>query len=72
MILPSDANRKWNKATWQYMRRLGRCMDRAMQETGVMEKQMLDLIIYGKAIQTPEDSEKVSKRTTELMNGLKP
>lgn len=66
------ADRSLNKELWRITHRIDRCIRRALKETGVLEKQLMDLTIYGRSFYTPEQQATVQARVVELMQGLKP
>lgn len=72
MIVPKDGDRSWTKPMWKYLNRFYRCHKRALSESGSFEKQLTDIFIYGTGYYTPEQQEDDTKRTMELMRGLKP
>lgn len=70
MILPKENNRSWNKVMWKYMNRLGRCIDRARNESGSLDKQLIQMAVYGTNMYTPEEQKIDADRIAQLMSGL--
>lgn len=72
MILPKDGDRSWTRDMWKFFHRYGRCIDRAFRESGSLDKQMLDMLVYGRGEYTPDQLQTDAERVSQLMNGLKP
>lgn len=55
---------------YRHLQRLARCSQRAIMEGG-FDDRMMDMVLYGTALYTPEQQKKDAERAAELMRGIK-